>query len=382
MATLNWLSEACDLHPDPISGAAITRLTSAPLINNNIYCEQPYTSPNGKRIAFVRITGTPGWDGKSQVFIADLERIRIAPIPGAHNGSNSAWGEWFHYYDEARNLLAFSLETGDHKVVLSRLPEAFGLNSISPDQHYAIGRMTLPGPTIGIGRLDLRTGAHQVIFEHPEIANPHLQFNPIHGRDIMVQHNRGCLIERDGSMSKAAGPEGTTLFAIDRDGGNRRQIPVGQPWTEGATGHECWVADTGRVAYTAHWNWQTGALVGRWREGNLFSATPGDAEPTPFIAPEHRFNHLCISRCGRYFLADSYGRGIPGPAALVVGCFASGKYATLIDDCWASCGGAQFTHPHAYFTADNQRIVWNGDPRGIPHIFAAKLPEGFLASLG
>ena len=48
------MGEACDLGRDPVSGARITRLTSAVMTNVNIYCEQPYTSADGRRIAVVR----------------------------------------------------------------------------------------------------------------------------------------------------------------------------------------------------------------------------------------------------------------------------------------------------------------------------------------
>jgi len=224
----------------------------------------------------------------------------------------------------------------------------------------------------------------ELIFEHPEIVNPHLQYNPATGRQILVQHNRGSQMAKDGTVIKNCAPElGTSLFVLETEGSHGPQpLPVGEPHTLGATGHECFVADTGRVAFTTSWNLAEWSLDRRYPQGNLFTAKPGDDEPTVFEAPEHRFNHVCVSRCGKYFLCDSYGEGIPGPTVLVMGNFGTGKYRNLLQDCGASSGGAQFSHAHPYLTTDNRHAIYNADPQGIPHVFAAEIPEEFLASLG
>lgn len=49
---INWRAEACDLAPDPQSGAAITRLTCAAMHSTNLYFEQPYGTPDGCPTAF------------------------------------------------------------------------------------------------------------------------------------------------------------------------------------------------------------------------------------------------------------------------------------------------------------------------------------------
>ncbi len=224
---------------------------------------------------------------------------------------------------------------------------------------------------------------HEFIFEHPEITNPHLQFDPVNGELLLVQHNRGSKMTADGQITKNAGEQGTTLFAITKDGKQKIDLPAGPPVTSTITGHEAFIADTGKVAFTAHWSdmLNAGPLDDRFPEGNLFVASPGDEKPHCVKAPEHRFNHVAVSKCGNYWLCDSYGKGMSGPIELVMGCFASDKYATLIHDCKSSCGGAQFTHPHAYITADNRRIIYNADPHGIPHVHMAEIPAGFLESL-
>ena len=106
-----------------------------------------------------------------------------------------------------------------------------------------------------------------------------------------------------------------------------------------------------------------------------------------FQAPEHKFNHVCASRCGRYFVADShtgpglFEKGRFKPVALVIGNLKTGKYRTLVENTEGSGGGNQCTHSHPYLTADNRYAIYNADPGGIPQVFAAKLPRGFLESL-
>ena len=377
---ISWQQEAADERPDPVTGARISRLTSAPCINNNIYCEQPYGSPDGRRIAWVRVHTDPA--ATHQIYVADLDSMRITRIAGVTSGNNASWGDEFLYEGPGGSVMSFSLSTLQHRVVLSQPPvDRVQLGSVSPDNRYVIYTRPLPGPTLGLEILDLQEGSVRTLLEHPEITNPHLQFNPVHGRQIMVQHNVGSELNRDGSAKWESMGRGCTLFVVDVADGAVTPLPVGEPYTMRGTGHEAFVADTGRVCFTVHWDWETLALDARYPTGNLFTAAPGDAAPTVFEAPEHRFNHVCVSRCGRYFLADSYGQGLPGPVPLVVGNLETGKYRSLIQDCQASCGAAQFTHPHAYFTADTRRVIYNADPHGIPHLHMATIPDGFLASL-
>ncbi|MCC7193583.1 MAG: hypothetical protein IT444_12475 [Phycisphaeraceae bacterium] len=391
---INWLPEAIDLKPDPVSGAAITQLTSAPVVNNNIYCEQPYTSPDSKRIAVIRALDF-SLDETYTLLVVDLDRIKFTMVERAIPRSlgNAAWSGYLYYWTTDAKLTRISLMTLEKEVVYvddgktaPLLPPHRGVYSVSPDQRYVIYMaITKDGgkPTCSIVRIDLQQKNWKIIFQHEEIVNPHLQFNPVHGRDILVQHNRGSRMDADGTITKFIDPIGTTLFTIDVDGKNQRPLPVGEPVTLGATGHECFMGDTGRVAFTTAWHLENSSLDKRWPQGNLFHAAPGDKKPEVIPTPEHRFNHICVSRCGNFWVCDSYHLGIPGPIPLVIGNFKTGRHATLIQDCKAPCGGAQFTHPHAYFTADTRAVIYNGAPGavGAPQVYRAKVPDGFLESL-
>jgi len=66
-----------------------------------------------------------------------------------------------------------------------------------------------------------------------------------------------------------------------------------------------------------------------------------------------------------------------------VGNLETGNYRILVDDTRCSGGGNQCTHTHQYFTADNRHVIYNSDLyTGIPQVYAARLPDDFLASLG
>lgn len=379
---IQWFTEASDQKPDPVTGSKITRLTGSMMISNNLYCEQPYTTPDGKRNAVVRYSGFAP-DYESAFYVADLDRSHLVRLKEISVAINSAWGEWFYYLDAGKALTAVSLVTFERKCVCSEVEApGFGVSSVSPDQRYILYATVRPGPTNAIVRFDTKKNEWRILFEHPEIINPHVQFNPVTGADIMIQHNRGSTMAPDGTPLVWVGKQGTTLFVINRDGKNQRPVPSGPPHTAPCTGHECFVANTGRVAFTVGWDVATGRLDPTFQEGNLFTARPGDRKPKPFPSPKHRFNHICVSRCGRYFLCDCYAQGLPGPVPLVVGNLETGKHRTLLQDCKASCGSPQFSHPHAYFTADLRHVIYNADPAGVPQVFKATIPDGFLASLG
>ncbi len=400
---VRWAQESSDRRDDPVSGARIIQLTSAAAISNNIYGEQPYTSPDGKRIIIARCQDFC-WDEEGSLLVHELDRLRITMVVrkarGVRGVCNAAWSGLVYYWTPERKLMQLSLMTLEQKEVYAEedpsaaLPVGGGGSSVSPDQRYLIWMTPrlkgVGAPVFQIVRLDLKKKRREVIFEHPEICNPHLQFNPVHGRQILVQNNVGTRMNKDGSLQDYRTTR-CKLFAIDADGRNLRYVPAGPPVTRGITGHECFVADTGKVLFSAGWvqhsdyDWRHDPLHPR---GNLFTARPGDRKPALFDAPQHRFNHVCASRCGRYFVADShtgvglFENGRCKPVSLVVGNLETGKFRTLVEDTEGTGGGNQCTHTHPYLTADNRYVIYNADPHGIPQVFAARLPAGFLASLG
>jgi len=394
-----WGQESCDRYDDPVSGARIIQLTSAAAISNNIYGEQPYCSPDGNRLVIARCQDFC-FDEEGSLLVHELSTLKITMLVkkmvGVRGVFNNAWSGLMYYWTPERKLMRLSLMTLDQEEVYAEEdPEAPLVgSSVSPDQRYIIGmapRLTGPdAPIFQIIRLDITTGKREVILEHPEICNPHLQFNPATGKKILVQNNRGVRMNADGSLDYRHSAQGTTLFVINDDGSNLQYLPVGSPITATSTGHECFVADTGKVLTSVGWqahNDHHWTHDSRHPMGNILTAHPGDEQPTVFQMPEFITNHVCVSKCGKYFVADACRGGIfragkLQPFSLVVGNLETGKYRVLVDNTMCSGGGNQCTHTHQYFTADNRHVIYNSDLyTGIPQVYAARLPEDFLAGL-
>lgn len=385
-----WAQECCDRFIDPESGSRVIQLTSSAAMSNNVYGEQPYTSPDGKRVAILRMHDT--FDTTSMLLVGDLDNLRVGLIERSLTSgvSNNAWSGYIYFWTSDRDLKRISLMTLETELIRHEDDPALplSLGTISPDQHYMVYGGTQPGPMAFIERMDLHTGERTVIFEDPEIINPHLQFEPLHGRRILVQQNRGSKMDADGTVIRRVGPEGTTLFQIDVDGGNYTPLPVGPPHTATCTGHECFIPGTNRVIFTTEWHRDTHVCDSRYPLGQIFTTGPGDDKPTCFVCPDHRSNHISMSRCGHYFVADSYlGTAFDEQqklrsVALIIGNLQSGKYRILVKDTLASGGGSQLTHTHPYITADNRHVIFNTDNYyGVPQVYAATVPDDFLRSL-
>ncbi|HPC29073.1 MAG TPA: hypothetical protein PLI50_02520 [bacterium] len=392
---IKWCGEACDLIHDPVSNALITRLTTSVMNNINIYCEQPYTSPDGKRIAYTRSYGPDPRIPPYQLCVADIEKLKVAlvePEVSSFLVGTSAWSGKIYYLRPNGELIRVDITTFEKEIMITHwdISADMCFDTVSPDHRYLVGvRQSTTGGS-EIIRVDLLKKEWKIIFEHEETLC-HLQFNPVSGRDILVQHNRHQKLKADGlKIGSKETEEFATHFIIDCEGENFRQLKIGPPYTAGSTGHSGWIADTGRIGLTVRWPAMSeDEPSARFKpvhhklhpQGNFISIGPDDERPSVFNAPEHLFNHVNISKCGKYFVCDSYKNSIPGPIEIVVGNIKTGKYRTIVSNCKAQGGGAASSHPHPYITADNKNVIFNADPYGICHVHAARIPEGFLKSL-
>ncbi len=387
--TLDWMSEACDLPAEPATGTFITRLTSAVMSNINIYCEQPYTSPDGRRIAILRSPYADPRMPPSELCVIDLQTLRLALVEREVQSifvATAGYSGLLHYLDGQRRLVRFNLATLERDILFPwTLPAKMVLDTSTPDGRYLIGALPEPDFHTALVRVDLRDGSIETLYRCPEILC-HVQANPVHGRTLLVQHNRGQSRNHEWIPRKTETPfKGATHFILDLETGTPRPLAIGEPFTSGTTGHSSWLAGTDRIGVSVSYGWKDvrtpGALDARFPGGNFFTVGPDDPAPRGFPAPDHRFNHVNVSRDGRYFVCDCYCRGLPGRIELVVGNIATGKSAVLLADCGAQGGGAACSHPHPYLTADNRRVIFNADRYSVCHVHAAHVTPDFLASL-
>ncbi len=367
-----WM-ESCDIGPLGGAGGNVRMLTSAPAITTDIYCEQPYCSADGNRLVLLRHYRL-GPDAGSELLVYDVARYRVGLLDRDVVGvANAAWsGVLFVTAGRgpAARLVRWDLNT------LTR-EELFGwgdipcaqLQSVSADQRYGVGGATIGRGKFGIVRVELPSGHWKLIYESPDICNPHLQCRLRSGARILVQENRGARFDDEGNMVAPCDERGVGLFSLAADGSDRRDFPVGPPLTPRTTGHECWIGDTDRVLVT---------VADFYEGGTLLEASHDHAKPRVVSTAPHRWNHISASRCGRYFVTDTYeSRSTP----IIVGSIRTGQWRVLCEP-HTSGGGGQYTHLHPYLTGDNRWVVFNSDRTGLAQVYLAEIPGGFLEELG
>lgn len=369
-----WMTkEVVGLGEDPESGARILQLTSAPVINANIYGEVPFTDPESRYVMFMRSKDSYG---PVEIWRADMRDFNLRWVCDGVLRRRCLGMSHDHRHFLAARVIPDALEIVQIDVVTLRQETFQFRGEITPTCMLAMGPgnrfgavgVMLADDRFGILRLDFSSCTSEIIHENPELVNPHLQVEPGRGEDILVQHNRGSRVENR-NVVKLVGQQGATLYLIDWNGGNVRKLPVGKPDTPPCQGHQCWIGTTGEILLTVQGSTDPEA------PGCLLAVKPGDAKARE-VARGYYYQHPNASRDGRFFVSDITGD------ALIVGSIKTGRTRPL-------CTGfsplrspsPQYTHPHPYLTPDNKWVIFNSIMTGIPHICAAQVPQGMLEEL-
>ncbi len=363
---LNWVNESIDCGPDPLMGAPIRQLTNSKLLSWGSYCEQIYASTDGKRIAFMR--RPPGDATPIDLWVADLDTHEIARVgPSAINlmASTPLMDSVYYIRPGAAGqsiLVRFNLRTLELDDVFA-FPDDLrpGTPAVSTDEHWFVSNQRLHDTVYALYRIDLRNSRWEVIHEQKDICNTHAQVEPSLGRDVLIQQNRGCILDAKGGAIKMAGDEGCALYVIDIDGKNQRYLPLGTPQTAPVDGHQCWIGRTGKVL---------AALSG----ASPRIVAPGDLKARD-ILPGFAFIHVSASADGRYIVADAGGQRI-----VFLGSLETGK---LLHFCHAPCSrsGGHETWEEPYMTPGNRHIIFNSERTGHAELYAAAVPDHVMTYL-
>jgi hypothetical protein len=369
--SLRWQAEALGRGTDNNVGAALWQITSAAQTSHNIYCEERYTSANGPYLAFLR---EAPWQDGPELWLHEAGAESVARLSDAVHGyltSNIHSDALFYARRNAAGshvLMRVDLSTLEEEEVfdLSRCPSARNTSAtISPDGRTLVSNCFLGDNRYGLLRLDLQRGTWEKFHEQSEICNPHLQFEPARGDDILVQWNRGSRVDAEQNVLCWGDEKDITLYAVPLNGSEPRPLPVGRPHTGPITGHECWIGDSGGVLLTTH--------EGHGNEIHI--ARPG-AEKSRLLWSGLAFDHLSVSADGKYFVTDDMNN-----SRLHLGSLETGRMLPFCDS-GASFGiMPQHTHPHAYLTPDNKRVIFNSDRTGICQIWCADVPARVLEAL-
>jgi hypothetical protein len=384
--------EGVDWGTDPGSGAVVRRLTSFGPWSHNIYGEQPYGSPDGRRVLIARTRDY--YSGSFQLLVADLDTLGMAlvePDAPTEYAAHRSWGEWVYSVMRDGSLRRLSLATLERQRVLPPgtlpVPPGVSLASISDDEKWLIAwdQSRESGSGCVTFAFNIETRERRVICDRTDNRNPHVQAEPGGQGRLLYQ-----LIRPEGSPRV---PVFISDFP-DASGILREpaMLPIGGEWTAESSGHMAWIGTTGKIACALEWDRQENHNDPRHPKGNLAIVGPGDKEARVIGSPDHAYYHVSISRCARYFVCDEFlnfrvnafnnGR-TNGPSRIVVGSVETGRTKVLISDCQNyGCAGSSRFEPDPYFTADNGHVIYNASPWGTMQVFAAKVPAGLLESLG
>ena len=356
------------------TGSVVYQATEESLSKSNIYCELPYCSADSG--VFVYERRNPEHAPNSTEYVICEFGTWEMQIGGRGLGGPAITHEGMLYYrrvvgEVAQELVRLNLSTGESEVIFE-FPDGLqprGLGTMSPgERYYAYGVTLSYDPQMfGIELVDLTAGTREVINTDPDICNPHTQFEPSEGKQVMVQHNRGCEFLPDGTRVKLVGEEGATEYLLDVPDGKVTRLQVGPPYTPGITGHESWIGDTKEILFSVR---ATGDYAPE--KGNLLAVRAG--APPRVVSKGYRFSHVGTSRCGRFFSCDD------GPTGdVVVGSIRTGKNAVICHS-ESSFGRAQNTHPHPYLSPDLKWVVFNSDRSGEPQVHVATVPPEVIRS--
>jgi len=357
----------------------VIQVTTEEFNHSNIYCEIPYCSKDSRYFVYQR--KNPKLTRNRYEFIlvelASFKKWLLDRSVGLSGCAMRPDGV-FYYLKRGRGK-GLDLMKDDLRVEVGKPEKVYelaegpwrSLGTVSEDGRYYLRSKTLDekSTSFGIVLIDLEKGTETVIDRDPFTLNAHPQIEPGPGRWAMIQHNRGGRCRPDGSIDRLVGPEGATLYVLSLPDGKRTELPVGKPHTAPCTGHEAWIDSTGEMLLSV-------AASGDYspEKGNLLGVRPDGT--VRVVAKGYRFNHVGVSRCGRFFCCDDW----QPPYKIVIGSIRTGRTAVVCES-KTKPTRSQNTHPHAYLTPDLKWVIFNSNRSGFPHVYAASVPEGMIEGL-
>jgi len=286
-----------------------------------------------------------------------------------------------HYINDRRELCRVSLDTFHRETIMPMLglpAVADVLRTITADRRYLYYTTVTTNPaglTLGLVRVDLTDGTWGIIFESSGLHG--VGYMP--GIDALWVGQRTL---RDGSMPPMGiwsnGPNlGYAMVQLKIDGTVMRKLTP-------PPGYLAWLPETGQVVCSCAYDAEHLRQLPERPAGNMvvYRSIEWD-QPRVIEAPDHLFFHAARSKCGRYIVSEAYRTdgGLHGPLDIVVVNVATGRHGVLVADCGTQPHGAAWRTACPYMTSNNKFVVYNADPYGITNVHAARIPDGFLASL-
>lgn len=354
------------------NGVIVWRVTDDEAPKSNVYCEDCFCSPDGRYFLYERRNPAKGIREMVRCEFGSWRQDVVAE--GATAPLISPSGVAYFFRDAgpgAMEMMRLDIGGGRAESMGFAWPsysvrKTLGRGTISCDERYfAQGVVESFDPQMfAIDLLDLQDGSISRIFRDPFISNPHAQFEPSEGRQILVQHNRGSQFAPDGRGIEPFDERGISLILVDAPSGKMEPLAVGPPHTDGGTGHEVWIGASKSVLLSTK-SWFGAQPQG----GSLYMVS--SARPARRLMNHLDANHVNVSACGRYWCCDERGTHhlYAGPV--------NSDQKRFICDSRSSYANGQPSHAHAYVSRDLRWIVFNSDTTGMTQIHVAQAPEDF-----
>jgi hypothetical protein len=268
-------------------------------------------------------------------------------------------------------MSALSFEREERFTIPEQIDPRGGIRSVDYSGTRFLAAAKGRSGLYGVAVIDTVMGKTWMIAESHYCRNAHPQYAGNAGRRVLVQVNDGMKVDVHGNILRLVGETGASLHVVSDDGTGSERLQVGCSMLERVQGHQCWVGRSNQVITTLHRREHTSAP---WIQDRIVVISPG--ETTYRIVGESRgFTHIHTSPDGLWWVSDCNRT-----ADIYVGSVKTGRYRLLCHS-GATFGAAQYTHPHPFFLGDGQMVGWNSDVTGVPQIYCAPIPQGFLEEL-
>jgi hypothetical protein len=329
---------------DPRTGARIVRLTPPPALHYHQYCYGQWMTPDCRALL---VFGLRELQRDSPV---DLYRVNIDGTGYRRIAENAGWSTvsidgTVAYAGSGGSILRIPLDGSGGTETIFRSDRYQGMfaNAQTLDGTYLFCHAQGAPRGHELVRIDLRTGAADVLFETDYLMHVHL-------------HDEGA-----GRLLATVRPPDLEwgIYTFDRDGRDFQKLPFTR-----STNHFASLGNTGKVVTTVH----SGGKA-------IEIARPGETEFETLVEGEG-FWHPTSDATGEWLACDT---NWPDTGLMLV--HVPTKQYRLLCFTGASGGHPQWTHAHPRMAYNAEYVVYDSDISGTAQTYAVFVPPELKAEM-
>ena len=328
---------------DPVTGVAVTQITSFPTMNTHFYYEHPSFTDDSSTV-ILRSLRELRRDAPWDLLACDADGSNLRQITDEDDADNFALAANGHivWYQRGTTLWQANLDSGDRLEIGPGpddvVPMAYYAGCVSTDGQYYFGYGRRESDGVGVVIRYRTDGTDSVVIaSDPDLC--HLHASP-----------GGHGISYGGVDASGHGLQ----YGLEYDGSNLRVLPTAD------LSHFTWVGLEPRFLG-----------CGMWNRRIIHTRAEGEAESTIVVEGSY-FWHSGISWDADWTVADT---NWPNEGIMVVNIPAR-QYARL---CLSgnSAGHSQWSHAHPAFSRDGRHVIFTSDATGMMQVYVAEIPDEF-----